>query len=230
MSSALLKRKLIGNRQNLFLFFLFILGAGLRIFQLGVESLWYDEVGTIDQATRDLTALFSEFYQDPPLYPFLLRYWMLALGPSEISLRLLSVVFSVASLFLLYSISSSLFNRKIGYISTFLLSVSPFHIFYSQEVRYYSLSLFLVLASIFLFQKVLRRDKNACHICLCIVNVFLLLSNAISVVIILIEIIFYYKKKGSAKEMASKSTHYVCYILCLDCVGPVQYLQGSNFL
>ncbi|RKY36518.1 MAG: hypothetical protein DRP78_03400 [Candidatus Omnitrophota bacterium] len=127
-----------------------VLGAFLRIYNLGAESLWYDEVGSIDQATRSLPVLFSKFHLSP-LYFVLLKYWMRLFGASEFVLRLPSVLFGVGALFLIYKIGQMLFNTRVGLLSSLILAISPFHLFYCQEARHYSLFIFLTLLSNFFF-------------------------------------------------------------------------------
>src|SRR6266852_3049327 len=116
-------------------------GAALRIVELGSESLWLDEAYSIFTSRLPLSAIVQEISEDvhPPLYYFLLHYWMKAFGESEFSARLLSAMFGVAAIPLLYRLASMLFDRTAGLFSAILLAWSHFNIEFSQEARMYSL-------------------------------------------------------------------------------------------
>jgi len=82
----------------------------------------------------------------PPLYYWLTHCW-LQLGRSEWFLRLPAVFFGVATVYLIYLLGRKIFNEKMGFISALFLSVAPYHLYYSQEARMYSLLAFLATAS-----------------------------------------------------------------------------------
>ena len=82
-------------------------------------------------------------------------------GDSEFSIRILSVIFGVVSLPVIYHMGRLLGGRRVGLTAVFLLTISPFHIWYSQEARMYTLVTFLVLlAHYFLFRQ-LRTNARA---------------------------------------------------------------------
>jgi mannosyltransferase len=138
-------------------------GAALRIVKLGSESLWLDEAYSIFTSRLPLPAIVQETSKDvhPPLYYFLLHYWMKAFGESEFSARLLSVVFGVAAIPLLYRLASMLFDRTTGLFSAMLLAWSHFNIEFSQEARMYSLLVLLSLGSLYFFLKLLKSDAGS---------------------------------------------------------------------
>lgn len=142
-----------------------VLAAGLflRLYDLAGESLWFDEGCSIRVAKMSLIEIVFELIQDvhPPLYFFILHYWVGLLGDSEFSARFLSVVFGFSSIIMLYRLGSLLFNKHIGLLSALLLSLSEFHIRYSQEVRGYSLMVFLSLLSMYFFVRLREvREKK----------------------------------------------------------------------
>lgn len=101
----------------------------------------------------------------PPLYYLLLHFWMLPFGQSEVAVRALSACLRVISVLLIYKVGSELFNRKLGMTASFLMAISNFAIYASQEARSYGLLLLLTLLSFLLFIKILRTDKpNKIHV------------------------------------------------------------------
>ncbi|MDJ0553696.1 MAG: glycosyltransferase family 39 protein [Microcoleaceae cyanobacterium MO_207.B10] len=63
----------------------------------------------------------------------------------ETWLRVPAIIFAVASLYLIYRLGTYLFSNKIGFLSAFLLAISPLFINHAQEIRYYTMSVCLGL-------------------------------------------------------------------------------------
>jgi mannosyltransferase len=151
----------ISARQAALLLLLLILALGifLRIYDLGAESLWLDEACSIHESSLSPQEI-AECANHPPLYFFILRFWMHLFGTSEVALRSLSAIFGVISILLIYLVGSTLFNRKVGLIAGLLSAISYYHIYYSQEARAYSLLLLLSLLSYLFFIKILQGDRK----------------------------------------------------------------------
>lgn len=114
---------------------------GLRLYQLGTESLWNDEGFSVRDA------------QWPPqganklrfLYYLLLHFWMY-LGTGDAWLRGLAVLFGMGCVYLVYALGHRLAGRATGLAAAAILALSPLEINHSQEVRMYTLATFLGLA------------------------------------------------------------------------------------
>ncbi|WP_214044325.1 glycosyltransferase family 39 protein [Methanomethylovorans sp.] len=137
------------------------IGALLRIYQLGAESIWLDEAATYFLSSDNLSGIYEATKNDvhPPLYYFVVHFFLLT-GKSEILLRFPSMVFGIIAIPLLYMLGTRMFTVKEGLISSFLLSVSLSHIYYSQEARMYSMMVFLTLGSIFFFYSAIEDKRN----------------------------------------------------------------------
>jgi uncharacterized membrane protein len=95
----------------------------------------------------------------PVLYFVLVRCWAQCFGGSIAILRSLSAVFGVLCLPAFYWLCIELFrSRPIAGIGMALLAVSPFHVLYSQEARFYSLWTLTILISSALLLKSLRQS------------------------------------------------------------------------
>ncbi|MGB3904178.1 MAG: glycosyltransferase family 39 protein [Anaerolineae bacterium] len=128
-----------------------LLAFALRLYRLGYQSVWYDEGVSIHLATKDLSDLTRHTAGDihPPLYYYLLHFWILMLGPSEFSAAFLSLVFGMLIIALSYRLARDLYGRHIGLLTAFLIAISPFNLWYSQEIRMYSLGACLGLISLY---------------------------------------------------------------------------------
>ncbi len=130
-----------------------VLAAALRIYNLGAESFWIDEVIMVQITQAGFDTVISEFVNDgrPPLYVFLSYAWSNLMGTSEVAVRYLSALLGVMTVAVMYIIGREHFGQKVALISAVLLTVSVFHIRYSQEHRYYSLVLFFTLTAAWFF-------------------------------------------------------------------------------
>ncbi|MDR3474921.1 MAG: glycosyltransferase family 39 protein [Devosia sp.] len=113
----------------------------LRLNGLGSQSLWWDEVSSWQQARLDWNGLLAATAADnyPPLHNLLLHLSMLALGDSAFALRLPSALLGALAIPALYWTGSLIAGRPAALIAAGLLSVSSFHLWYSQEARMYAL-------------------------------------------------------------------------------------------
>lgn len=84
----------------------------------------------------------------PPLYYILLHFWVQKFGSSVSALRSLSTFFSILMLPAMYWLALELFQSVfLAQISLALISLSPFHVLYAQEARYYSFWSLTILIS-----------------------------------------------------------------------------------
>ncbi len=146
-----------GNPINprLWLAIVLVLATGLRLFRLGTKSFWLDEAISVVMAELDRRTFFSVLVHrqaNMALYYCLLRAWI-RMGSSEFVVRLLSVVFGVAAILVIYLLGKDLFGRKAARIAALLLCVHAYHIRYSQEARSYTLLVLLALTSSLLFTR-----------------------------------------------------------------------------
>lgn len=125
------------------------LALGLRLARLTFQPLWADEGYSVYFASLDWGPLTAATAADihPPLYYYLLKLWMSVFGPGELALRALSVLFGVATVALTFAFAKRLGGTAVGVLAALAMAVSPFHIYYSQEVRMYALAGLLAVAS-----------------------------------------------------------------------------------
>jgi len=213
---GLLEVRRKSQRDILLTGFILTIALFLRFYQLGQECLWIDEVSSVDQALRPLPELFSGFLRGP-LYYFLLHLWIKLFGLSEFSLRFPSAIFGITSVYLTYRIGKTMFNRFVGQVSALLLAVSPFHIFFSQEVRHYSLWVFLTLLSNFIFLKLLKNKdnpKNYIYYCLAMTaSLYTILWSVLSWAVHNLVIIF--GKRANRRWFISQVVIFVGFLFWL---------------
>ena len=134
-----------------------LLAFGLRLHRLDFQPLWGDEGWSFYFASMSLGDMLSLTATDihPPLYYALLTGWQRLAGSTPASARLLSILFGTLLVPLTYRVASSLFDRTSGLLTALLVTLAPFAIYYSQEVRMYGLVTLLGLASVYFFSQMM---------------------------------------------------------------------------
>ncbi|RJO61465.1 hypothetical protein C4544_03055 [candidate division WS5 bacterium] len=83
------------------------------------------------------------------LYYALQNGWGRAFGFSLVNMRLLSVLLGILGLYVFYKFVEEWFNRRLAYISTFLISISSFHIFLSRNISHEVLYPVIIVTSLY---------------------------------------------------------------------------------
>ncbi|HEV2112654.1 MAG TPA: glycosyltransferase family 39 protein, partial [Terriglobales bacterium] len=134
----------------------------LRLHRLADHSLWVDEAFSVHFAHMHWRAFWKLAWSREAnmlLYYLLLRPWV-QFGDGEYWVRLLSAIFGVAGVLMMYALGRDLFSRATGLIASALLAVHAFHVYYSQEARSYSLTVFLLIGSAWLFARLVRKPAS----------------------------------------------------------------------
>lgn len=172
----MLRYVLVSNtiRRSLFLVLLLSLVAfALRVFQLDKQSFWYDEAFSVYLSRFDLGTITARTAADiqPPLYYYLLNFWMLLTGSSEFAVRFLSLFFGVVTIPLLYVTARRLFNPTTGVFAAFIAALSALYLWYSQEARMYTLITFLGLLSSYALLRALSEKGRKWWIVFALANI-----------------------------------------------------------
>ncbi|MDD9939878.1 MAG: glycosyltransferase family 39 protein [Myxococcales bacterium] len=121
-----------------------LVALGLRLNDLGSESLWIDEAISYARASYEPDKLVRDSLRRKhvPTYFLLLHYLMPALGDSEAALRLPSAVFGAGAAAVTYGIGALLSGPIAGLAAGLLVALAPSQIHYGQEARMYAMVTF----------------------------------------------------------------------------------------
>lgn len=196
--------KLLSEKRFIFFFILiFCAGVFFRLYHLGKQSVWFDEASAFFRANKTPHELWgNQLYESsPPLYDFLLHYWLKFFHGREFQLRLLSAVLGVFLIVLAFIAGKYMFNKRVGLISSLLVAISPYHIYYSQEAKMYTLLSFLSLLSFLLFYLALTKFRAAHWISYALSSVLLIYCHNYGGILVftqtIIFLIFYGKQKNN---------------------------------
>lgn len=140
---------------------LIIVGALLRFYNLGYNSLWLDEAAThvfTQQSLGDYWQLLSNLGEvHPPLF-YMVEKVILPFGTSEFLYRLFPAIFGIATIPLFYLIGKKMAGGPVGIIMAAFIAFSPYHVQYSQDARMYTMLLFLTSLALILYLEAIRSN------------------------------------------------------------------------
>jgi len=119
----------------------FLLALALRLYRADAQSLWYDEGTSAALAGRPLPDIARAAANDihPPLYYLLLALWVRLFGDGVVALRALSACLGSLLVAGVIRLGGRLWGRPVGIAAGLLAAISPYLVWYSQEVRMYML-------------------------------------------------------------------------------------------
>lgn len=133
------------------------------MFALGKEAPWIDETWTIGWVTSSWHDVFANEirYLSPSAYYPALKLWLMLLGPSVVAGRLLSALFGVISLVPCYVLFRQFANRQAATYALVFVALSTAQIFFSQEIKPYTIAITVSLVGSVFFARILRGDTSA---------------------------------------------------------------------
>jgi len=147
-----------------FLIFITLAGFLLRGFLLGKNGMWLDEAFSVWVAKHsipDMLYWIVRIDQHPPLYYFLLHYWIKLNGDSPSAVRMLSVLFGTATIPIVYLIGKRLSGVLVGMAASAFFALSPFNILFAQDARMYTLLAFNASVAIYALVSLLTDPRSA---------------------------------------------------------------------
>ncbi len=159
------------------------------------SGLWLDELCSAHIANKssviEMLQWLVKYDVHPPLYFITLHFWINLLGDNDSSLRLLSVVFGLLNIPVIYLAGKELESKQTGLLAAFFVAINSFLIYYSQEVRFYALTALLVSLSILFLIKTFKKFNNRNLILLMITNILIIFTYTIGAVFVGFEILIF---------------------------------------
>jgi hypothetical protein len=123
------------------------------------SDMWLDEALTFNISRLPVTEIQGALRRDgaPPLYYYLLHFWMEVFGTSDVAVRALSGLLSCATLPFVWIAGRRIGGRTVGIGVVLLVATSPFAVRYATENRMYALVGFFTAAGLVALQRALER-------------------------------------------------------------------------
>lgn len=153
--------QILKHKNQFWLLVAIAVAFALRVYALSAQSLWNDEGTSVALAQLSLEAITNGAARDihPPLYYYLLHFWMPVVGQSEFAVRFLSVVAGVLTVVFTFRIAYVFFDEEVAIFAAYLSAFSPFQVYYAQEARMYIWVTLWAAISVFAMTQMLRRVK-----------------------------------------------------------------------
>ncbi len=140
-----------------------LMGGGLRVILLDSKGMWLDETFSVwlaNHSVVDMLHWIVRIDQHPPLYYFLLHYWIALNGDTPYDVRLLSGLFGAGTIPIIYLIGKRMSGAMMGFAAAVILALSPFHIYFAQETRMYTLLTFNAAVAIYALVRLLTDSRS----------------------------------------------------------------------
>ena len=113
---------------------LILIGLELRLVFIDLP-LWYDEAQSVLIAKMSFPFEINNYLltvdmQHTPLYFYLLHFWINIFGENDIALRVLSLIFSLATIPCIYKLAKNFVSEKFALIVPLIMVFNTFNIIY----------------------------------------------------------------------------------------------------
>lgn len=141
-----------------------------------------DEPFSIFWAQQDLGEMISQINKgnNSPLHFILLNGWIKMFGISPLSVRLLSMIFSLLTIIFIYLLARKLLSQWFSVFAVFLFVFSKFDHFHAMEARMYALFLLLFTMSLLWNYEIIFEKRNR-YFALVLVNVAMLYTHYLAI-------------------------------------------------
>jgi 4-amino-4-deoxy-L-arabinose transferase-like glycosyltransferase len=167
-----------------------------RLWRITSYGLFGDELFSLWVARHDFSGLLAAVINDidhPPLFYLLLKAWIMLGGESVLWLKLLPVIFSIATIIPFVLLCRELKVKPAATnLALALMAVNAYLVLYSQELRMYSLLMFFTTTSLWLFVRFLNAAPGGKEIlfALFISNLLLVYTHYFGWLVISVEFLF----------------------------------------
>lgn len=243
------KNKILGLRGEVFMILLITLVAlGVRLLNIDKPfGLWYDEMLTYAISSHSFpVGILKECWRldfHMPMYYIYVGLWMKLFGAADLSLRLSSVLWGVLCVPAFFYLGKIYKSKKLGYFLAVIAALSPIMIYYSQEVRFYSMLMFFATISLIYFLRILEIPSRRNFIFWGLANLVILYIYTMGIIFVGLEVLvlFIYLKNSSKtllKYLAGFGLLSLPYFFLLGSylhfsnqvfLDPFSYYQPNNF-
>lgn len=184
------------NRKNIIpIIGIMSLAIFLRIWNLGGEGLRLDESQSVWQASHTMSYIKDYMIRNVhlPLHNTSLHWWMRIFGNDEATVRMMAVIPGILCIPALYLLSKELFeDKEKARFSMLIGTVSPFWVWYSREIRMYSLLALITTLSYYAFVKAIKTDKTRFYILYFLVNLIGIYTHYYFMLVLGIQVLFFF--------------------------------------
>ncbi len=171
-----------------------------RIVALDAQGLWRDEVDQWRFALQSWGEMLRNFTRagwNGPLYSPLLRVWIALTGESPFAMRFFSLLWGVLSVALLYVlvkrlVADTVHGENAARWSALLLALSPYMVWYAQEIKMYTWVPLLVLLALYALDRACIRPSWRWWATVLIATSLAFYSHLLAALLIPVEVLWFW--------------------------------------
>ena len=163
-----------------------LVGAFLRIYKLGEWSFWGDEMFTI--SGREDGFNYNVLRQS--LSQTLIQAVTAVNGVNEWNARIVPAMIGILTIPILFFMVRTLFDTPTALLAAALLALSPWHLYWSQNARFYAALLLFYSLALFFFYLGMEHDKPS-YLLLCVIFLGLAAKERLLALFFVPVILFY---------------------------------------
>lgn len=173
------------QKETIIFILIVLLGLVLRLLFIdNPTGLWYDEMAMYNQAVSKFpfgiikAAMIDDIHM--PVYQILLAIWMKIFSSSDVVIRLFSVLIGTLNIVIAYFIGKELKDKKLGNTFAFFIAINSVLIYYSQEIKFYSMLAMLATLALYFWLRIKNRNDILSYVGYVVVNVLIIYTYTIA--------------------------------------------------
>jgi mannosyltransferase len=204
------------KRTYLYLAIITAVGALMRVYLMGRDSLWLDTSYTVTMSSNSFADIWSHWILDvhPPLYYFIQHVMFYITGPSEWGIQVFPVMCGIVTIPIFYLIGKEALDENSGLLMAAMLTVSQLAIHYSTEARMYAPMLLCLSIAFYFWLKFVKEDHTRYLLYFAFASAVAIWFHFFSVIPFLIFLIFLPRWLDRVDAM------FLTGLLCLPLVLP----------
>jgi uncharacterized membrane protein len=182
----------------------------MRMKNLATQSLWLDELHTMNEANpgitwREMFFMLKCCDQHPPLHFIIERIFFSLFGHTEFVARIISVLAGTISIWAMYFLGKEMVSKRLGLIAAALTCVNFYNLSYSQEARPYILAFLFAALSFAWFIRLVKTPKRKNALYYSLFTLLLLYSHYYSLFVVVsqgcLAILFIFQERRDQRKL-----------------------------
>lgn len=211
-------------RNEWILWIILIAAFALRMWHLTTQSLWLDELHTMNEAApyiswKEMFGYLRCCDQHPPLYFIIERIAFIIFGHTEFVARFISVIAGTVSVWAVWQLGKEIRDKHLGYLAAALTCVNYYGIVYSQEARGYIFAFLFAILSFTYFIRLVKSPGKKNIVLYALFALLLMYSHYYGAIVViaqaLLALVFIIQEKGGARLSLFRSFLFSGVIIIL---------------
>jgi len=195
------------------------------------QSIRLDESQSIWAASKTLNGILEFMAKDvhPPLYLIILHLWMQLLGNSVTITRLLSLLFFITTIPLVYLMAKLTADTKTSLMTVVLFCLSPFILWFGTETRMYALLTLLTALSHWIFIKLMQNNASRYKLAYFLVSLTGLYTQYFFILILFVQFLYVLWLRYKHKFQGLVKMFIIWFILAISYAPWLWYVAQAGF-